>query len=105
MNKNFVFVRLGKEAAPPPEPAQLEPKAPAADAPPAEWADATAMATDRALALDWLNHVAGDELLADVVLRSRIAEVRLAAAKRIADKAVLRRLSEYSKDKQVHRHC
>lgn len=105
MNKNFVFVRLGKEAAPPPEPAQVEPKAPAADAPPSAWAEATAIATDRTLALDWLKHVAGDELLADVVMRSRFSEVRLAAAKRIAEKAVLRRLSESSKDKHVHRHC
>ena len=80
-------------------------EAPAQDDPPAAWAEAVCNATDKALATSWAQRVEGDELLAEVAARSRFAEVRLAAARRIVDKAVLRKLAEASKDKHVHRYC
>ncbi len=112
MNKNWIFARpapaggnvVGEK---PPGSASVvaQPVQPAADAPPAAWAEAVCEATDKAIATQWAHHVVGDELLAEVALRSKFAEIRLAAAQRIADKAVLRRLTESSKDKHVHRHC
>ncbi len=80
-------------------------EAPAPDDPPAVWAEAVCNAADKALASEWARRVVGDDLLAEVALRSRFADIRLAAARRISGKAVLKRVAEASKDKHVHRHC
>ena len=108
MPSNWLFARLpGKEGERLPEapPAAAPQEPPAEDDPPALWAEAVCNATDKALATEWAKRVEGDELLIEVATRSRFSEVRLAAARRIADKAVLRKLAEASKDKHVHRFC
>lgn len=108
MNKNWVFTRVRSPGdAPPPGASPVEAGAarPADDAAPEAWAEAVCNATDRARATEWAGRVQGDDHLAEVALRSKFADVRLAAAQRIADKAVLRRVAEASKDKHVHRHC
>ena len=96
----------GKEAQPA-EPALPVRPAPVAGDPPAVWAEAACTATDKALAAEWAQSVEGDELLAEVAVRCRFAEVRLATVRRIADAAVLKRVMEGSreKDKHVYRHC
>ena len=108
MTSNWLFVRLpgkgGERSADavPPEPSQ---SVPAESDPPADWAEAVCNAADKALATEWAQRVEGDELLAEIATRSRFAEIRLAAVRRIADKAVLKRVAEASNDKHVHRHC
>jgi len=110
MSRNWVFARLGaqggKEGDPPSGAVPIEqgPVAPAEDAPPSAWAEAVCNATDKALATEWAKRVEGDDLLAEVAVHSRFADIRLAAARRIADLAVHRRVAEASKDKHVHRH-
>jgi len=108
MPSDWLYVRLpGKGSQRPPEAAEAQPAQaqPAETDPPATWAEAVCNATDKALATKWAERVEGDDLLAEVAARSRFAEIRLAAAKRIVDKAVLRKLAEASKDKHVHRYC
>jgi len=62
---------------------------------------------DKAEALAWLERVSGDEGYAEVATRARFAEVRLAAARRIADSAALQRVGDATRerDKGVYRHC
>lgn len=108
MNKNWIFTRVrspGDTRPPGASPVEAGAARPADDAPPAEWAEAVCNATDRARAIEWAGRVQGDDALAEVALRSKFADVRLAAAQRVVDKAVLRRVAEASKDKHVHRHC
>src|SRR5476649_2294485 len=108
MPSNWLHVRLpGKGAERPLETVPMESSqaAPAETDPPGAWAEAVCNATDKALATEWAARVMGDDLLAEVATRSRFAEIRLAAARRIADRAVLKRVAEASKDKHVHRHC
>src|SRR4051812_33578705 len=107
---NWLFVRLpGKEGERPAEGLSTEPVqgAPADDDPPAAWAEAVCSAADKGLAAEWLARVEGDGLLAEVAVRSRFAEVRLGAARRITDLATLKRVAEASKekDKHVYRYC
>ena len=75
--------------------------------PPGVLAEAVSRVADKATALDWLAALAGDAELAMVATGGRYAEVRLAAARRIADDAVLERVAEASrdKDKGVYRLC
>jgi hypothetical protein len=83
------------------------PRAPAPDDPPAERLAAILRCRDRELALAWSDALAGDRWLADLAVRGRFAEVRLAAIRRVADPAVLAEVAEASrnKDKGVYRHC
>jgi hypothetical protein len=62
---------------------------------------------DKAEALAWLERVSGDDGYAEVATRARFAEVRLAAARRIADSAALARVADAARerDKGVYRHC
>ena len=111
MNRNWVFARLGtpggKEGDRPPGAVPIDPAPvqPAAGDPAHVWAEAVCNATDKAVATEWARRVEGDDLLAEIAVRSKFADIRLAAAQRIGDKAVLRRVAEASKDKHVHRHC
>jgi exonuclease SbcC len=110
MSRNWVFVRLGGSDAKPGDgnpPAAEAPvqAAPAEDDPPSAWAEAVCNATDKALATEWAKRVEGDDLLAEVAIHSRFSDIRLAAARRIGDLAVLKRVAEATKDKHVHRHC
>ena len=110
MPNDWLFVRLPKRDGgraverPVAEPVQA---APASDDPPSAWAEAVCAASDKALATEWMRRVDGEDLLAEVATRSRFAEIRLAAARRITDTGVLRRVAEASKekDKHVYRHC
>ncbi len=109
MTSNWLFVKLpGKGERPvdagPAAPAEAMP---AENDPPAAWAEAVCNATDKALATEWAARVEGDEWLGEVATRSRFAEIRLAAARRIAGKAVLKKVAEASKekDKHVYRFC
>ncbi len=107
---NWLFVRLpGKEGERPAEglPTEAVQAAPADDDPPGVWAEAVSSAADKGLAAEWLARVEGDGPLAEVAVRSRFAEVRLAAARRITDLATLKRVAEASKekDKHVYRYC
>lgn len=88
-------------------PAEPQAAAPGPADPPEAWMEAVCHAGDKALAGEWLAHVEGEVLLAEVAVRSRFAEVRLAAVRRIADAGILRRVAEASreKDKHVYRHC
>ena len=81
--------------------------APAAQDPPGVWTEAVCNASDKALAGAWAAQVQGDEWLAQIATRSRFAEIRIAAARRIAEPAVLKRVADASreKDKHVYRHC
>ncbi|MEO8203393.1 MAG: hypothetical protein ABI630_05990 [Betaproteobacteria bacterium] len=111
MNKNWVFARLGKDGAkdsvatPVAPVAQAAVVPPAPEDPPEAWAEAVWNAPDKVLAAEWAQRIEGDELLAEVALRSKFAEIRLAAARRITDLGALKRVADASKDKQVHRHC
>src|SRR4051812_12260018 len=107
---NWLFVRLpGKEGEHSIDALAAESSQPAPNEgdPPAVWAEAACNASDKGLASDWAGRVEGDALLAEIATRSRFAEIRLVAARRIADVAVLRRVAEASKDKDKHvyRHC
>ena len=88
-------------------PAEPDRPAPALADPPEAWAEAVCHATDKVLAAEWLAHVEDQSLLAGIAIRCRFAEVRLAAVRRIADPAVLKRVADASsdKDKHVYRHC
>jgi DNA repair protein SbcC/Rad50 len=83
----------------------LEP--PRSDDVPGVWVAAVCHATDKAIALEWVAGVQGDAWLGEVAVRGRFAEVRLAAAQRIEDGAVLERVARHSrhKDNGVYRHC
>jgi DNA repair protein SbcC/Rad50 len=82
-------------------------KAPAPDDAPEVWAAAVCHATDKSLALRWLESLGSESWLGEVAAHGRFAEVRLAAVLRIADPEVLERVARLSrgKDKGVFRHC
>lgn len=73
----------------------------------AVWVEAVCHVNDKAAAADWSARLEGDESLAEAAMHCRFAEVRLAAARRITDRAVLKRLADANrdKDKHVYRHC
>ncbi|MCX7172075.1 MAG: DUF349 domain-containing protein, partial [Proteobacteria bacterium] len=68
---------------------------------------AVMLLTDKPDALSWLAELADEEVLAEVALHARFAEVRLSAARRLASSAALERVAQASrdKDKGVYRHC
>lgn len=111
MSMNWLRGLRGEQAAPAADPAAIpaEPERPAPDAgdPPEAWMEAVCHASDKTLAGEWLARVEGEALLAEVAARCRFAEIRLAAVRRIADPAVLKRVAEASrdKDKHVYRYC
>lgn len=74
---------------------------------PGVWTEAVCHANDKAAATQWAVRLEGDASLAEAAARCRFAEVRLAAARRISDLAVLKQLADSSreKDKHVYRHC
>ncbi|MBI3371116.1 MAG: hypothetical protein HY017_05050 [Betaproteobacteria bacterium] len=74
---------------------------------PAVWVEAVCHASDKATAADWSGRLKGDESLAEAAMHCRFAEIRLAAARRITDLAVLKQLADANrdKDKHVYRHC
>jgi DNA repair protein SbcC/Rad50 len=74
---------------------------------PEVWIEAACQVADKALATEWTGLIRDAPHLAEVAVRGRFTEVRLAAARRIADIAVLERIAEASrdKDKGVYRHC
>lgn len=80
---------------------------PARDDPPEVWVAAVCHLTDKAIAPAWLDKLTGDAWLAEVAGRARSAEIRLDAARRIEDGAVLEQVARASrdKDKRVYRHC
>ena len=82
-------------------------QSPRSDDLPVVWAAAISYANDRQLAHGWLDALQGDVWLGEIAARGRIAEIRLAAAQRIDDPAVLERVAHDSrdKDKRVYRHC
>lgn len=71
------------------------------------WAAACGQVADKALALAWLERVRPEALLAQIAQHARHAELRLAAARRISDPAILEELGRAAKghDKNVYRHC
>lgn len=73
----------------------------------AVWTEAVCHADDKAAATQWAARLEGDASLAEAAAHCRFAEVRLAAARRICDLAVLKQLADSSreKDKHVYRHC
>lgn len=80
---------------------------PLPDDAPAVWTEAVCGSGDKTAATQWVGRLEGDASLAEAVMRSRFAEVRIAAARRISDLAVLKRLADAvrEKDKQVYRRC
>jgi hypothetical protein len=75
---------------------------------PAEvWLAAVCHLADKGVAPAWLDRLAGDAALAEVATQARNADIRLEAARRIQDGAVLDQVARASrdKDKRVHRHC
>ncbi len=82
-------------------------QAPQADDLPEVWLAAICQAADKEQALAWLATFDGDNGLAEVATRARRAEVRYAAAQRIAATDVLEQVAQASrdKDKRVYRHC
>ncbi|MFA7270049.1 MAG: DUF349 domain-containing protein [Sterolibacterium sp.] len=63
--------------------------------------------SDKTSALAWLADLTDDASLTEVALHAHFAEVRLAAARRLASTAALERVAQASrgKDKGVYRHC
>ena len=92
-------------SAPAPVTAQFG--APQAEDSPEVWLAAICEAPDKALAMDWLARLEGDDQLAEVALAGRYAELRLAAIRRVEDTAVLEHVARLSrdKDKRVYRDC
>lgn len=82
-------------------------KAPLPEDGPAVWSAAISHLADKSVALQWIERLSGDGFLGEVAANGRFAEVRLAAAQRIEDRAVLRQLAQLSrgKDKGVFRRC
>lgn len=82
-------------------------RGPLAEDPPEVWMAAICHAKDKALARTWLDGLNGDARLGEVASHGRYAEVRLAAAQRIADAAVLEQVAQACRDKDrgVYRHC
>lgn len=68
---------------------------------------AVMLLTDKPDALSWLAELADEDVLVEVALHARFAEVRLSAARRLASSAALERVAQASrdKDKGVYRHC
>lgn len=68
---------------------------------------AVMLLTDKPDALSWLAELADEDVLVEVALHARFAEVRLSAARRLASGAALERVAQASrdKDKGVYRHC
>lgn len=81
--------------------------APQAGDPPADWVGAICASADKQQALAWLAQLKDEKFLADVAMRARGSEIRLAAAQRIASSVLLERVAQLSrdKDKRVYRHC
>ncbi len=71
------------------------------------WAATICAAADEATGLQWLAQCDGDELLGEVACHARFAGLRLAAAVRIGEDAVLERVAQHSRnrDRGVYRHC
>lgn len=82
-------------------------RVPQSDDPPADRLAAILRCRDRDQALAWSAELMGDEWLSQLAVRGRFAEVRLAAARRIVDHAILAEVAEASRnrDKGVYRHC
>jgi len=82
-------------------------EAPAVADPPAVWIEAICQVSDKGLAGEWAGRLASDDMLAQIASRGRYAEVRVAAARRLTDSAVIERVAEASRDKDrgVYRHC
>jgi hypothetical protein len=90
------------------KPAALAPTAaPQAGDPTAVWVGAICATADKQQALAWLVKLQDDASLADVAMRARGSEIRLAAAQRVASSVLLERVAQHSrdKDKRVYRHC
>lgn len=75
--------------------------------PPGVQAEAISRIADKSMALEWLAALSDEAALAVVATGGRYAEIRLAAARRISDCAVLERVAEATrdKDKGVYRLC
>jgi DNA repair protein SbcC/Rad50 len=71
------------------------------------WVDAICATTDRQQALAWLAQLQDEASLAEVAMRARGGETRIAAAQRIASSPMLEHVAQHSrdKDKRVYRHC
>ncbi len=93
-------LELGKALA-------LARQAPAMDDAPPVVVAAVCELQDKAEALAWLERVAGDGSFAEVASRARFAEVRLAAARRLADSGALQQVADAARerDRGVYRHC
>jgi len=74
---------------------------------PGTWVAAICQAPDQDLALGWLAGLEGETWLGEIACGARYAEVRLAAAQRILDPAILKSVARHSRgrDKGVYRHC
>lgn len=92
--------RLGRALA-------VQGQAPRDEDPPEVWVAAVCHAPDKALGLEWSANLSGDTCLGEVASQARNAEVRYAAAQRIAATVVLDQVAHASrgKDKRVYRHC
>jgi hypothetical protein len=82
-------------------------RAPDAGDAPTVLAEAVCHAGDKAQALAALGRLEAESALAQVAIEARYAEVRYAAARRVADPAALERIAEASrdKDKRVYRQA
>jgi hypothetical protein len=80
---------------------------PLADDAPETWCTAVGQCPDKARAIEWLEKISDETLLADIAASARFAEVRLAAAQRVTRSNLLESLARGSKnkDKGVYRHC
>ncbi len=81
--------------------------APQAGDPPAIWVGAICATAEKQQALAWLAQLQDEASLAEVAMRARGGETRIAAAQRIASSVLLERVAQHSrdKDKRVYRHC
>lgn len=81
--------------------------APQASDPPAVWVGAICATAEKQQALAWLVQLQDEASLAEVAMRARGGETRIAAAQRIVASELLERVAQHSrdKDKRVYRHC
>lgn len=81
--------------------------APSADDAPESCVAAICQAADKAQALTWVAALEGDRWLGEVAVHGSLADVRLAAAQRLTETAILTQVAHSSrnKDKRVYRHC
>lgn len=92
----------------PAKPAAAAPTiAPQAGDPPAIWVGSICATAEKQQALAWLAQLQDEASLAEVAMRARSGETRIAAAQRITTQALLERVAQHSrdKDKRVYRHC